>query len=80
MKLVLDRIEGNIAVCFDYETGKAKFELPLPDLDDIYEGDIFTADITQENRAYNVKILKEETTQKKASLQKRLDALYKNKK
>jgi hypothetical protein len=80
MKFVLDRIEGNFAVCFDYDTGKDKYEFMLSDLGGISEGDIFTAAISEENRAFNVEILKEETLQKKASLQKRLDALFNNSK
>ena len=80
MKFILDRIEKNIAVCFDFETESHQYNFHLADFSNINEGDIFTAEINSEKKVYNIDILKDETTARKAFLRKRLDSLFTEKK
>lgn len=74
LKLVLDRYEENIGVCLD-ENDK-KYEISKDILSSIEENDIFTIEFDGENY-HSPKKLEHETAEKKESISKRMNRLFK---
>ncbi len=72
-KLCVDRVEEGIAVCIarggeEYKIPSAKFNL--------HEGDIFTAEISEDKNVLSLTLPPEETENKKISLRQRLMRLF----
>lgn len=73
LKLVLDRFEGDVAVCLDDDSNK--YHISSAILDDICEGDIFKVEFDGESFSCPV-ALKDETEQKKSDISKRMKKLF----
>ena len=74
LKLVLDRYEENIGICLD-ENDK-KYEISKEILSPLEENDIFTIEFDGENY-HSPKKLERETAEKKESISKRMNRLFK---
>ena len=74
VKLSVDRIEGQTAVCYD---DFKKYNLPASGLS---EGDIVLAEFDAEIKLISLEVLKDETKKKKSELASRTNALFNRKK
>lgn len=72
-KLTFDRLEGRIAVCLD--EAENAYELPIENLSGASEGDVFEVEINDGDVKF-LRILREETADKKAENSARLRALF----
>ncbi len=76
-KFSLDRIEQNIAVCYDEDEKKYEFSA---DRLALAPGSLFTAEIDGDGEPRNVVFLAEETLAVRRDAKRRLDALFARKK
>ena len=74
LKLVLDRYEENVGVCLD-ENDK-KYEIAKDILNSIEENDIFEIEFDGERYYSPIKLVRE-TEEKKESISKRMNRLFK---
>ena len=70
VKLSVDRIEGQIAVCYD---DSKKYHLPA---DGLSEGDILLASFDGEMKLISFELLKDETQAKKSEMASRTKNLF----
>ena len=74
IKLSVDRIINNIAVCYDDDCRKC--EIPA---DGLREGDIISAEFDESQKLITCHILKEETEKRRRELAARTRALFNRK-
>ena len=87
MRFSLDRIEGEVAVCYTEQTDtRRKYDFLLTDapaLRGLADGTLFEAELSKDGLPYDIRILADETADRLASNKARLAALFarsKNKK
>lgn len=80
MKFSLDRIEGEIAVCYTEQTdARSKHEFALADvpaLRGLADGTLFEAVLGEDGLPHDIRILSDETDARRASNKARLAALF----
>ena len=74
IKLSVDRIINNIAVCYDDDC--RKYEIPS---DGLSEGDIISAEFDENRKLITRHILKKETEKRRSELAERTRALFNKK-
>ena len=74
IKLSVDRIEGQVAVCYD---DSKKYHLPA---DGLSEGDLVLAELDGEMKLISFEILKDDTKAKKSEMASRTKSLFNRKK
>ena len=87
MRFSLDRIEGDLAVCYTEQTDKReRYELLLTDvpvLRGLRDGTLFEAELSEDGLLHDIRILEDETADRLAKNKARLAVLFarsKNKK
>ena len=73
----VERIEENVAVCYDDDENKYEF---AADALALAPGSLFTAEIGEDGEPVNVVFLAEETLAARKDAKRRLDALFARKK
>lgn len=73
LKLVLDRYEGNIGICLDFDDKKYLISKEI--LNDIKPDDIFNIEFDGENFSSPI-FLKEETEKAKENISKRMKKIF----
>ncbi len=81
MKFCLDRVESGIAVCLCESEGHEgeKFEFPLDrakELDGLADGTVLEAVLGEDGLVHDVRVLSEETEQRRVRNRARLRALF----
>lgn len=73
----LDRFEGEYAVCYDSQGNKYDFPKALVTLD---AGSLFTAELDENDLLLDIRLLEEETAQKRSELKGRMNSLFRRSK
>ena len=81
MRFCLDRVEGNIAVCYTdpMQKGDAPYEFSLdaaPALRGLADGTLFEATLSEDGRLCDVAVLAEQTEARRQRNAARLKALF----